>query len=133
AAPVVLEKAVFGRPAEADGGWLRLCPAPIDTAIDHVHERANLRLLGIRAVEIGLTEERTGEQDGGIDRRQFTVLEPLPGLHVQEMVEEPLVTAPTASLGTLRSVVEEPQGRKHALPSLLAGDIAALDADRVRG
>ena len=47
------------------------------------------------------------------------------------MVEEALVAAHPVSLGSLGRVAKEPQGRQHALPGLLAGDVAALDADRI--
>ena len=69
----------------------------------------------------------------GIDGRQLAVLEPLAGLHVQEVIEEaagdPVMPA---RLGALRRVGEEPQRRQHALPRLLARDVATLDADRIR-
>src|SRR6059036_483066 len=133
ASPVVFQETFFGRPAEADGGRLGLGPSPVYTPIDVVHERANFHFLGVRAVEVGLTEQRAGEQDSGIDSRQLTVLEAFARLHVQEVIEESPVTGPTPSLGTLRSPGKEPERREHALLCLLARDVATLDADGIRG
>ena len=42
------------------------------------------------------------------------------------------MTGRTPSVGTLRSLGKEPEGREHALLSLLACDVATLDADRIR-
>ena len=130
-APVVLQEALFGGPAEADGRCLRLRPPPVDPPIDVVHEGPDLDFLRVRPVEVGLTEQGAGEQDSGIDGGQLAVPEALARFHVQEVVKESAVTGRPPGVSALRSFGKKPQGREHALPCLITRDVAALDADRV--
>ena len=53
-----------------------------------VREAADLGLGGIGAVIIFGGEQHPAEQQHGVDRRQFGGLEPVPGIHVDEVVEE---------------------------------------------
>jgi hypothetical protein len=133
ASPVVFQEPLFRRPAEADRGRLRLCPPPVYTPVDRVHERPDLDFLRIRAVEVRLAEQRPGDQDRGVDRRELAVLEALARLHVQEVIEEPAVPGHSARLRPLRGRGEEAQRRDHAASRLLARDVAALDADGIGG
>ena len=133
AAPVVLEKTFFGRPAETDGVAVRLGPLPIDAGVDLIDQTANLRFLGVGAVEIRLIEKRAGQQDRGVDRRELAILEPLPGLHVQKVVEKTLVTGRAFYVVSLRRIAEEAQRSEDTPPSFFARDIPALDRDRIAG
>ena len=112
---------------------MRLRPAPVHAAIDLLGELADLDLLVFRSAEVRLAEKHAGEQDRRIDCGELAVLEPLPGLHIDEMVEEPLVAGNPMGRRTLRRIVEESQRGQHPLARGLAGDIAAFDADRIRG
>src|SRR4029079_10328100 len=100
------------RPAQTDGGPFRLCPAPVYTRVDLVHERTDLHFLRVRSVEVRLAEQRTGKEDGRVDRRQLTVLEAFAALHVQEVVEEAPVTGHTSRVGSLPSGRKEAHGRE---------------------
>ena len=112
---------------------MRLRPAPVHAAIDVLGELADLDLLVFRSAEVRLAEKHAGEQDRRIDCGELAVLEPLPGLHIDEMVEEPLVAGNPVGRRALRRIVEESQRGQHPLARGLAGDIAAFDADRICG
>ena len=92
AAPVVFEEALLRRPAEADRGRARLCPAPIDAAIDLVGQPADFGFLRLRPVEVRLAEQHAREQQRRVHGRKLAVLEALPRLHVEEMIEKPFVS-----------------------------------------
>jgi hypothetical protein len=80
-----------------------------------------------------LAGQRPRHQDGGVDRGKLAVGEALTGLHVQEMVVEALVPGDAARVRALRGVLEKAKRREHPLARRLAGDITALDTDRVDG
>ena len=87
----------------------------------------------MRAVEVRLAEQRACEQQRRIDRRELAVLEALPRLHVEEMIEKALVSRHSILMRALGRVVQEAERRQHALARVLARHVAALDADRIRG
>src|SRR5581483_649934 len=55
------------------------------------------------------------------------------GLHIEKVVEKSLVARHAGRLITLRSVVKKAHYLEHALTRCSAGDILALDADRICG
>jgi hypothetical protein len=71
-------------------GAPRLGPRPVDPGVDLVDEAANLHLFRVGAIEVRLTEERARQENRRVDGGQLAVLEALPGLHVEEVIEEPL-------------------------------------------
>ena len=131
AAPVVVEETLFRRPPVTDRGRTHLRPLPVDAAVDLLCEVADLRFLRLRAVEIGLAEKRTRQEQRSVDGRELAVVEALARLHVEEVIEEALVAGRATAVGTLRRAAEEAERRKHPLPRRLARDITALDADRI--
>ena len=132
AAPVVFEEAGFGRPAEADRRRARLGPAPVDATIELVGKAADLDFLRMRAVEVRLAEEHAREQQCGVDRRQLAVVVARAGAHVEEMVEEALVSGHAVRACALWRVPQEAQRGQHALAGVGPCDVAALDTDRIR-
>src|SRR6185312_1028502 len=89
------------------------------------------RLRGVGAVEVGLREEDAGHQQRGVDGRQLDVLKPLGGLHVEEVVEETLVSRDAARRGALLHRQQRAQGGEGPLRGLPTRHVAALGADAV--
>src|SRR5207249_4809493 len=86
----------------------------------------------IRAIEVRLAGEDPGEQQGCVDRRELHLLEPGPRVHVEEMVEEPVIPGGARGGGVLGCGPEEAQRGDDALCRLGARYVIALDADRIR-
>jgi hypothetical protein len=128
----VLDEAGLRAPAHRDRGGPRLHPPPVGAREQLVGDPAELGLGRIRPVEVLAAEQRAREQERRVDRRQLGVAEAVPGLHVEEVVVEALVAGDAFPGLTLRRVPEEPQGREDPIARRLAGNVAALDADRVR-
>ena len=79
---------------------------------------------------------RTARPSAGSSCRRSTArrrVEPQPGLHVEEVVEEALVAGDPAPVRALRRVPEEAQRRQRQVARLRPRAPAALDADRVGG
>ncbi len=91
AAPVVAEVAVLGRPAVADGRRPHRGPGPVGAQEERVGEGADAVLAGRPRVEVGLAEERAGEQQRGVDGRELDVLEAVAGRGVHEVIEQAAV------------------------------------------
>src|SRR5215831_7351382 len=117
----------------ADRWRADLRPLPIDATIDRLRQVANLGFIGIWLVEVGLTEERAGEEQRRIDGREFRVAETLAGLHVEKMVEKTLVPCRAMEGGVLRGGTEKPQRCEHALRRLVTLDVTPLHPDRIGG
>ncbi len=135
AAPLVVDEAVLGVPAHArPRGGFGLRPVPFGPAVERFGELADLALRGIVAVEVGLAEERAGEEQRRVDRSTARRARSGSASHVEEVVEETSVAGrrrsaprPCGAAPRKRSVVSTRSRR------LLAGDPAALDADRIGG
>ena len=133
AAPIIRQMPAFGIPAERDGGRAHLEPVPVGAAIEGVSQGSDLALGRVRVIEVGLAEERPGEQQRGVHARKLDPLEARAGRRIEEVVEEPAVAGGTPGRGVLARGPEEAQRVAHARRRLLAGHVAALGADRVGG
>src|SRR5207253_2229407 len=83
-APVVAEETVLRVPSQGDERRARCGPLPVGAAVDRIGELTDLGLDRVRAVEIRVAGEDAGEQQGGGDRRELDLLEPLPRGQVEE-------------------------------------------------
>ena len=91
AAPVPGVHSFLGIPPHADRGRARLRPLPVRAPIQFLRRVANRFLGRIVAIEVRLREERAGEQQRTVDRRQLHLLESPAGVHVEEVVVEAVV------------------------------------------
>src|SRR5205085_6136822 len=106
---------ILRRPAEADRRTVGLRPVPVDAAIELFGELADFDFLVLGAAEVGLAEKDARHQDRGMDGGELAVVEPLPGLHVEEVIEKAFVAGDAALRRTLRRVVEEAQRGENTL------------------
>ncbi len=86
-----------------------------------------------RVVEVRLAEQYAREQQRRIDGRQLDRLVALSRVHVEKVIEEPVVSRGTARARVLRRGPEELQRRECPGGRLGTGDVTALGADRVGG
>ena len=107
-------------------------PRPVDAQVERIGVGADRALGSVGASEIRLTEKHARDEQRRIDCRELDLLEAEARLHVEEVVEESLVTGDVRRLRTLRRVVHEAQRGERARRGVGARDISALDADRVR-
>ena len=108
-------------------------PLPVCTAVDRVGETADFRLGRVDGVsEVRLAEQHAAEQERGVDRRELDLLVAGPRVHIEEVIKEPVVAGRGGGRVLTRGP-EEPQGSDHPLTCLVARDVPALDANRVRG
>ena len=91
ALPVVRDETRLRLPAHADVVAPHLRPFPVDAPVDRVDQGADLRLVGMVGIEVGLRVQHAADQQRRVDRGQLAAAGALTGLHVEEMVEESLV------------------------------------------
>ena len=115
----------------ADAVFGELKSVPLDAAVERVGQLADLLLLGRVAVVELLREEDPHHQQRRVDRRELGVPVARAVLHVEEVVEEAPAAGRAGGLRPLRGVQEKAERRERPLGGLLAGDVAALDADAV--
>ena len=80
-----------------------LSPRPVDAAIERISKGTNFLFLGRIRVKIRSGSQRTGEQNGAVNSRQFALPSALAGLHVQKMIKKAVV-AGSVRLGALPAV-----------------------------
>src|SRR5262249_49863983 len=131
--PAVPQEAFFRCPPQTDGGALALCPLPVRSPVDLLRESTNLHVLRRRPGAVRLAEQRAGEQDRRVDPREVALLAAVARLHIDKVIEEAAVTGGSSRVAILRRPGEKSQRREDALLCLRAGDVAALDADRIGG
>ena len=130
--PVAGDEAPARMPAHRHDGRARGEPRPVDRGVDPIREQADAAFVGMLAVEPFAREQHAAEQQRGVDRRQFSIAETLPGLHVEEVVEEALMAADAARGGALAGVGEEFQRGERPRTCLRPRDPAARRANRIR-
>ena len=132
--PVVLDHAALGKPAHRDQRLVLLQPGPLDAAVQLVGQRADLLLARVLLVVVRLREQHAHHQQRRIHARQLDpALVTVAGLHVEEVVVEPVVSALPRRLRSLRQLLQELQRQQRAVHRLVAADPALLHADRIRG
>ena len=104
---------------------------PVRAAVEGVGQGADLVLVFRVAIEVRGGGQHAREQERRVDGGQLALPDAPPGLHVEEVVVEPLV-AGGVRLRPLRAVPEEPQLGEHPLGHEVAGQDPALDDERGR-
>ena len=131
AVPLAGDKALLGVPAHRYERPLAEHPRPVDAIVDGGGEAANFGFGQIVAIIILAGEQDAAEQQHSVDRRQFSGLEPVAAVQVDEMVEKAAVAGDAAWPRTLGRGGEEAQCGQCAVARLGAGDPATLHADRI--
>ena len=126
------ELAIHRSPAVRHRSAPVLRPSPIGTAIPRLAEIANFRLVRSVGVEIHPCGQGARQQKRAIDRRQFALPGATTGLHVEEMIVEPVVARRIRSR-SLRAVPEEAQRGKGSFHRAAPRHVTALDRDRIAG
>src|SRR5664280_3308595 len=129
--PPPLEESALGSPPVRDCRASVLGPRLVSPAIERVDKGADLRLVGGVRAKVRAGRQRTREQDGAVDGRQFALPGALAGLHVEEVIVEAVV-AGGVRLGSLPAVPEEAQRGEDPLYRRRARDEGTFDRDRIR-
>ncbi len=133
AAPVEPDESVCRHPAQRDQRRARLCPGPVHAGVNGVDQLPDPRFVVVGLIEPALAEQHSGQQQRGVHRRQLAVPEPQAAVHVEEVIEETLVSGDAREIRTLRRLGEKTQRRQHPIARLRPRDPAALDSDRIGG
>src|SRR5258706_7633357 len=96
------------------GGCAVLHPWPLNSPVEGLRKLADLNFALIGTGEIGTRRQYSGEQERGIDGRQFRFPHASAGLHIKKMVIETLVTRNIPAIA-LRTGPKKAQRHKRAL------------------
>src|SRR5690606_20324664 len=101
---------------EAGGAVLR--PVPVHAAVERVGTLADLALLTV-SVEIACRHQHAGDEERGIDQREFALPDAPAGPHVEEMIIEALVAGGIGclALGTVQEEAQHLEGPARSLPA----------------
>ena len=133
AAVVVGDEAGFGVPPHADARRPRRGgPRPVHAAVERVRQGADLRLARVVAAVVLRRGEDAHHQQPGVDGGKLHPLEPVPRVHVQEVIEEAVVPRGPAGRRPLRRVPEEAQRGERAVHRVGPRHPSPLHPHRVR-
>ena len=137
AVPRTLDKAALGVPAHryCHAGFRvgLLKPVPLGTVNQLKDQAADFGFIGVVAIEPAGGIQRPQMQHGGIDCRKLGVAVTQPAVHIEEVVEEPLVPGCAVACLTHRQLGQKTQSGEGALAGVSARDPAALHPDRIGG
>ena len=133
ALPAVRQESAFRLPAMGESQATVQGPLPVDALPDPAHELPDPTLRLGRSIEVHGRREGAGDEKGAVDRRELTSPCAPPRLHVEEVVEEPSVSARVRLL-SLGSVPEELERRRRpgGPPPLDRGTLARRPRGRRR-
>jgi len=107
AAPVQLDESVGRHPAQRDQRRARLRPGPVHARINGVDQLPYPRLIVVGLVEPALAEQHSGQQQRRVHRRQLAATGSQSAVHVEEVIEEAMVSGHAVEVRALRRFVEK--------------------------
>ena len=133
AVPVVIEITRFGFPAHTHQWRAHQHGIPLHTPVKFFREIADFGFFGIFAVEIPLGEKGAAEQQGGVDGRQFDLLEALSRFHVEKVVIKTLMATGAGRRRPVRGPIKKTQGGQRKRGRLLTRQITPFGTDSPGG
>ena len=89
--PTVMQESALRLPALPEGLAAVLRPSPVDAAKEQVDDFPQLDFFGSVGTKVHTRGQRTGDQQRGIDHRQFRAPDARAGVKVKEVIVKPLV------------------------------------------
>ncbi len=129
--PAARDETLAGMPAHRNRRRATTEPLPVGAGVDRPGETTDLALVGMVLVEIFGGKQHAEEQHRAVHRRQLDIAIPQAAVHVQEVVEESLMTGNAVGRRTLRRAIKEAQRRQRPRTCGGPADPAARHTDRI--